>query len=251
VERLRVLRTLEKHNMGGKTKFSEAWVDDIWRDLEKNGLLHYLQLGERQHGTEKVKEEMYLAHRRIDHISHFILRLAYCRTEELRRWFVTHETDLFRLRWAVLTETKKGDTKLSSAADHIGEFMDFNYDFSDPANVIPLSTKYQPISNELKESLEVDLRACTGGSLLDVAFYRVPWQEAVDLVRPRQCHSTLHQVSADLQRAERKSRSRPPSLHWWFSTRRRVLQGSLARGSGPSSDQKGFGPCWLGLHPPA
>jgi len=185
VERLRVLRTLEKHNMGGKTKFSEAWVDDIWRDLEKNGLLHYLQLGERQHGTEKVKEEMYLAHRRIDHISHFILRLAYCRTEELRRWFVTHETDLFRLRWAVLTETKKGDTKLSSAADHIGEFMDFNYDFSDPANVIPLSTKYQPISNELKESLEVDLRACTGGSLLDVAFYRVPWQEAVDLVRTR------------------------------------------------------------------
>ena len=56
VERLRVLRTLEKHNMGGKTKFSEAWVDDIWRDLEKNGLLHYLQLGERQHGTEKVRQ---------------------------------------------------------------------------------------------------------------------------------------------------------------------------------------------------
>ena len=60
VERLRVLRTLEKHNMGGKTKFSEDWVSDIWRDLEKNGLVHYLQLGERQHGTEKVRGDIYI-----------------------------------------------------------------------------------------------------------------------------------------------------------------------------------------------
>ena len=44
VERLRVLRTLEKHNMGGKTKFSKPWIDDIWKDLEKHGLIHYLKL---------------------------------------------------------------------------------------------------------------------------------------------------------------------------------------------------------------
>jgi len=181
VERLRVLRTLEKHNMGGKTKFSKPWIDDIWKDLEKHGLIHYLKLGDRQHGSEKVNEEMYLAHRRMDHISHFILRLAYCRTEEFRRWFVNHETDLFRLRWLVLTENEENRSNIT---DHIGEFMEYNYDFTDPANPIPLSTKYQPISSELKDELEKDLQACTGGSMLE-SFYRVPWQEAVDLVRTR------------------------------------------------------------------
>ena len=34
----------------------------------------------------------------IDVISHFVLRLAYCRTEDLRRWFLTHETELLKFR---------------------------------------------------------------------------------------------------------------------------------------------------------
>ena len=36
--------------------------------------------------------------RKNDNVSHFICRLAYCRNEELRKWFLTQESRLFNLR---------------------------------------------------------------------------------------------------------------------------------------------------------
>jgi len=165
VERLKVLRLLEKHNLGGSTKLSNDWIEKLSADLEKNKLSSYLDLASK---GSKVKET-HLANRRNDHISHFILRLAYCRTEELRRWFTTHETDLFRLRWTLL---------MKSNQEALSDFMEEE------------GLSYTPISGEEKQTLGEALMAATGWGisghkLEEEDFYRVPWIEAVDLVRAR------------------------------------------------------------------
>ena len=37
-------RAIEKHNLGGVTKFSQEWVDKIKAELEKQNLTEYLEL---------------------------------------------------------------------------------------------------------------------------------------------------------------------------------------------------------------
>jgi len=166
VERLKVLRLVEKHNLGGTTKLSTEWTQKLMADLEKNKLSSYLDLANAV--GSKVKEK-HIVNRKNDHISHFILRLAYCRTDELRRWFITHETDLFRLRWSHLVKNNH---------EALNDFMAEH------------NLHYVPISDKEKQELGDALMAATGlgisgHKLADEEFYKVPWQEAVDLVRAR------------------------------------------------------------------
>jgi len=173
VQRLKVLRIFEKQNLSGKTKFSSEWSDAILKDLrdtKPSSLGHFYELAERvETGSKKMSPVIYMANRQTDHVSHFILRLAYCRTEELRRWYVTHETDLFRLRWGLMKE---------NCPEELQDFMTAS------------GLSYQPIDSQEKEKLREELIASAGYGMAgerftDEKFYRVPWTEAVDLVRVR------------------------------------------------------------------
>lgn len=77
--------------------------------------------------------------RRTDHISHFILRLAYCRSEDLRRWFLNREMEWFKLKFVEQTQ------------ESIRRFLKLN------------NLTYTPITNEEKSEVKSDIVISTMG----------------------------------------------------------------------------------------
>uniref|UniRef100_A0A8D9E500 DNA primase large subunit n=1 Tax=Cacopsylla melanoneura TaxID=428564 RepID=A0A8D9E500_9HEMI len=100
LERVKVYRIIEQTSAKGITKLSEEWRKAILDEIKSQGLKTFVKVFT---GTGLGKLEADYEGRRKDHITHFICRLTYSRTEELRRWFMTQEMDLFRLRWHYLS----------------------------------------------------------------------------------------------------------------------------------------------------
>lgn len=155
LERVRVLRIIEQTSAKGITKYSEEWRKAILEEMKTQGLkvLHKVFTGS---GLGKLEQD-YEARRR-DHITHFICRLTYSRTEELRRWFITQELDLFRLRWTYLSSEGRQAFLKSN------EFC------------------YSSIG---EEELSALLQLSNG--LLEKAkeYYKVPFTEVLDLISKR------------------------------------------------------------------
>ncbi|XP_021940458.1 DNA primase large subunit-like isoform X2 [Zootermopsis nevadensis] len=165
-ERLKILRTIDNINLRGLNKYSVEWKGALTAELKKLGLKSFAKL---INGTGCGQTESDLQIRKRDHVSHFILRLAYSGSEELRRWFLSREQDLFRTRFTSLS------------AEGIQRFMQVN------------NLKYEPIS----EAVKAQLRQClfeSSFAMLSMAsvdaheFYRVPYTDVQDLVRSRKVY---------------------------------------------------------------
>lgn len=100
---------------------------------------------------------------KLDQASHFILRAAYCRTEELRRWFLTQESALFRHRLSGL-----------SSISHLVKKM-----------------QLQQVSASQKEALR-DVLLSVGGitptEFASTPYYAIPFTQALELIKNRSCY---------------------------------------------------------------
>lgn len=109
--------------------------------------------------------DILLSNQRKDQISHFILRLAYCRSDELRRWFLTHECHLLKFRLEDLSEV------------HRAEFMSSN------------GMDFEVVDHELKLRLQDQLIGLAGvedkSTFNSTPFYKVPFGLALSLVGSR------------------------------------------------------------------
>jgi DNA primase large subunit len=140
-----------------------------------------------QFAEKKSKDEV--ANLRKDHISHFILRLAYCQSEDLRRWFLTQECMLFRHRITVdmSPEERKqflenGDMKFERVDP--GEKAALQSDLFSTYQSMPHSLKLQVMGRD--DTMDnAAYRHINPEQLTKQEFYKVPFMEAVELVRNR------------------------------------------------------------------
>jgi DNA primase large subunit len=119
----------------------------------------YLPLSPSASGSTTLQNE-----RQKDHYSHFILRLAFASTEDLRRRFSRVESMLFRLRFQ---------------ADDARERQAF---------VEGLSLDWETVGDEERRECAEELRAAGGGypkRIEEESYFKVDWERVPELVESR------------------------------------------------------------------
>ncbi|XP_020106509.1 probable DNA primase large subunit isoform X1 [Ananas comosus] len=146
IDRLRVLKGISDGLARGK---KPEEMENLVRELWKTNMRH-------QDPAEVMNKDI---------ISHFVLRLVYCRTEELRKWFLSMETTLFRYRFRL--------ESLESQRMLMTEFQ------------LPYKALIHAEYETVKDKLVQVARSIGQSSNTDTIFFKVPFEEVPDLVGSR------------------------------------------------------------------
>ncbi|KAH0542573.1 hypothetical protein FGG08_003078 [Glutinoglossum americanum] len=149
IDRLRILAELETCSFRNKTQTET--ITHLEPLLRK-----YLPLSSNSSSSSARPAE-----RQKDHYSHFILRLAFSRTEDLRRRFAKLETSLFRMRFM---------------QDDSRERASF---------VESLNLEWEAVGEEERAVLAKELIAAGGGYREDARWFKVEWERVPELVESR------------------------------------------------------------------
>ncbi|KAK7368415.1 hypothetical protein VNO80_10440 [Phaseolus coccineus] len=147
IDRLRVLKGIsDGMSRGKKPEEMENLVKDLW----KVNMRH-------QHASDVLNKDI---------ISHFVLRLVYCRTEDLRKWFLSMESALFRHRFRVLN---------AEAQRAVMEEFDLPYRAVSNVEFESIKEKLGQVARSMGQPVPT----------ADAIFYKVPFEEVPELVAGR------------------------------------------------------------------
>ncbi|CRK87608.1 CLUMA_CG001404, isoform A [Clunio marinus] len=158
IERLKLLRILEQAGVKHPKILSDEWKEHVINELNIAGLKYFVRL---LRGNGNTEQDMNA--RRRDYLSHFILRFAYCRSEDLRRWFIAREMELFRFKFSSLSSKE------------VKEYVEL-YEMG-----------YRPISEDQKQEVRQELQSSVLHNIDGIDFYKVSFLAVLDLVRQRKC----------------------------------------------------------------
>ncbi|KAH9280923.1 DNA primase large subunit [Echinococcus granulosus] len=164
IERLKVLKCVEAVGQDF-SRSSKEYDERLSAELSKLGSLGK-SFTFTSNQLKNIEEDI---HR--DVASHFILQIAYCRSETVRRWFIQQESDLFRYRFN-LERSSSGHT-----SEALSAFL--------CANNLHFASVSSEESLRLRDQLDAGT-AIYGVSAEHSTFYKVHFTEVLDLVRRRQ-----------------------------------------------------------------
>jgi len=179
VERLKLLREIENASIRFKrdsdeyvTRMDKLIVDFLATYTKASSEIAPEKKGFMVRNDKEEMDNKLMADqendRRKDHISHFILRLVFAQTEDLRRWFITQELELFRYRF-------KKESNIT-----VNQFL------------IKQKLHFTPIDQDEKNEVLQHLKECLVSkdieSVDSLDFYKVPFTDVLDLVRVRKVY---------------------------------------------------------------